>query len=167
MDVTWMLFQCSLIRMDWALAPGHLKRRQCCMCAQLLLAPDDSDWGQGLSVQFDSGGGGHAVLLLRAGTFPTLLDQDFTFSAQEYVQGPQVGAPSSRASGGPLSTPVSLQPTRSRLLSRLKHSWLPRRCSTGMGAVPNEVTAAWCSPVGNLRARLSHTSPSGLQAAGR
>ncbi len=42
---------------------------------------------------FDSGGGGHAVLLLRAGTFPTLLDQDFTFSAQEYVQGPQARAP--------------------------------------------------------------------------
>ena len=59
------------------------------MSAQLLLAPDDADWGQGLSVAFDSGGGGHAVLLLRAGTFPTLLDQDFTFSAQEYVQGPQ------------------------------------------------------------------------------
>ncbi len=60
---------------------------------QLLLAPDDSDWGQGLSVAFDSGGGGHAVLLLRAGTFPTMLDQDFTFSAQEYVQGPQVLEP--------------------------------------------------------------------------
>ncbi|KAK9834335.1 hypothetical protein WJX81_008044 [Elliptochloris bilobata] len=66
------------------LAPGHW------MFYELLLPPDDSDWGQGLSIAFDSGGGGHAVLLLRAGAFPTLLDQDFTFSAQEYVQGPQV-----------------------------------------------------------------------------
>ena len=60
---------------------------------------------------FDSGGGGHAVLLLRAGTFPTLLDQDFTFSAQEYVQGPQARAPPPREvpelSSAPLSASIS------------------------------------------------------------
>jgi hypothetical protein len=40
-------------------------------------------------VAFDSGGGGHAVLLMRSGTFPTLLEQDFTFSAEQYAKGPQ------------------------------------------------------------------------------
>ena len=34
------------------------------MRAQQLLAPDDSDWGQGLSVAIDKGGGGHAVLVI-------------------------------------------------------------------------------------------------------
>ncbi len=45
---------------------------------------------------FDSGGGGHAVLLMRSGTFPTLLEQDFTFSAEQYAKGPQARKKSGR-----------------------------------------------------------------------
>jgi len=48
-------------------------------------------------VAFDSGGGGHAVLLMRSGTFPTLLEQDFTFSAEQYAKGPQARAKSGRS----------------------------------------------------------------------
>lgn len=74
---------------------------------------------------FDSGGGGHAVLLLRAGTFPTLLDQDFTFSAQEYVQGPQARATSTKGCRIPHMPPCQLQNlSRPQTLLWLKRSWL-------------------------------------------
>ncbi len=43
----------------------------------------------GLLVDFDNSGG-HAVLLMKAGELPTLLNADFTFRSEELIKGDQV-----------------------------------------------------------------------------
>lgn len=43
----------------------------------------------GLLIDFDNSGG-HAVLVMKAGTLPTLLTADFTFRSEELVKGDQV-----------------------------------------------------------------------------
>ena len=45
----------------------------------------------GLLVDFDNSGG-HAVLIMKAGELPTLLNADFTFRSEELVKGDQVRA---------------------------------------------------------------------------
>lgn len=42
-------------------------------------------------MDFDNSGG-HAVLLMKAGELPTLLNADFTFRSEELVKGDQVGS---------------------------------------------------------------------------
>ena len=43
----------------------------------------------GLLIDFDNSGG-HAVLVMKASTLPTLLNADFTFRSEELVKGDQV-----------------------------------------------------------------------------
>ncbi len=43
----------------------------------------------GLLIDFDNSGG-HAVLVMKAGMLPTLLNADFTFRSEELVKGDQV-----------------------------------------------------------------------------
>ena len=43
----------------------------------------------GLLIDFDNSGG-HAVLVMKAGILPTLLNADFTFRSEELVKGDQV-----------------------------------------------------------------------------
>ena len=43
----------------------------------------------GLLIDFDNSGG-HAVLVMKAGVLPTLLNADFTFRSEELVKGDQV-----------------------------------------------------------------------------
>ena len=43
----------------------------------------------GLLITFDNSGG-HAVLVMKAGVLPTLLNADFTFRSEELVKGDQV-----------------------------------------------------------------------------
>ena len=43
----------------------------------------------GLLIDFDNSGG-HAVLVMKAGVLPTLLNADFTFRSEALVKGDQV-----------------------------------------------------------------------------
>ena len=69
----------------------------------------------GLLVDF-SNSGGHAVLLLKAGQLPTLLDADFVLRSEELVKGEQ-------ARQQPLLSMHSVLPPALRLTSHQR--WVP------------------------------------------
>ena len=53
----------------------------------------------GLLIDFDNSGG-HAVLLMKAGQLPTLLNADFTFRSEELVKGDQARSQSLLVAAG-------------------------------------------------------------------